>query len=65
MSPIGIEISGKREIISERCVQQESRRKLEVEGVVVALQQEGSFEWVVVTSGYSGIRSGDNDISLK
>lgn len=49
MSPSGLETPGKRGIWLEKCTQQESTAKMELEGLVVALQQVGPFERVVVT----------------
>lgn len=49
MSLSSPEISGKRGISSERCVQQKSTEKMELECVVVVLQQGGPFESVVVS----------------
>lgn len=48
MSPSSVAISGKRVLNSETCVQQESIGILKLEVVVVVLQQEGSFDTVVI-----------------
>lgn len=49
MSLSDLETLGKRVISSERYVQEESTRKLELEGVVVPIRQGSPFEKVVVT----------------
>lgn len=50
MSHSGLGISEEREIGSERYAQEESAGKMKLEGTVVAIQQRGTFERVVVRS---------------